>query len=156
MPKRKLIATSEAALAAFKLGAVKQPPMSADEERVFETFRSSARIGRLESNYVATKRRGEWVFRYEGESGADLTEHPLTIQCKTHEARFLTALAKLFRIPPVTAAVRARRANAEILERRVRALLAEKSHLGSGAAQVVANKLGISAEHVRRIRKKQT
>jgi hypothetical protein len=68
----------------------------------------------------------------------------------------LTAVAKLWRSPPIGSAAHAQRLRAARTEVRALALLETYRHLESAAAAVVARQLGLTAQYVRRIRNKRT
>lgn len=152
MPKRKVLKTSEATLDALRQAHREGRTLTSEEEVTFAAFRSRAHIKVGDGKTLVTTRRGQDVFRTKGKAGADLEEHPVTARLAKLERDHLTDEVKRTRRPPLDKAISARQQRAQVLADKVLERLEALSDLGDRAAAAVANELGISDRHVRRIR----
>lgn len=154
MPRRKIAKTPPETLAAFKAALSVPRHLSAEEEEEFQAFRRRAYLIKPSPIRVCViRRRGRYVFRVEGQAGADFEDHPQTLEYRKRERDFLSYWAKQAG-PPIAAGVKARQSKAEAREREILRLLEKFADKGSGAAAVVARELRISAKQVREVRNK--
>ena len=79
MPKRKLRKTSPETQAAFQKAVRDRRELTAVETQDHLALVARAAIKRTESGVVVKVRRGKEIFRLAGHAGADMEEHPATI-----------------------------------------------------------------------------
>lgn len=155
MPKRKLPKPSNAALIAIKEARTRGVELTAEEEQAFFEFRKGVRSAAEASapEVIAVDNRdGVLRFKYRGQTGPGTTQHPRGIEAARRERDFLTEVSKLLRRPPTSQAVAARRSRADQSSEQISSLLEKYAYLGRSAAKAVAAELGVSPEHVRRVR----
>src|SRR5207342_341465 len=87
-----------AALAAIRSALANARSLSAEEEREFFQFRSTARVRRIET--LCRERRGRLIFRLIGRGGADLPCHPIEWSNRQALRKFQRTLGRIFRQPP--------------------------------------------------------
>jgi hypothetical protein len=154
MPKRKLGKDSLEALPAVKEALSHPHILTADEEAEFRASRAPSYLVSKSTLTVARVRNGKVVYRTLGRVGADSHEHPDTKARLVKERDLLSAVAKIKR-PPIAEAIKARQAKAQTLDAMINDKLDQHASKKSGAASVVAQQTGVTAQHVRRVRKKR-
>lgn len=100
---------------------------------------------------VDYKNTGQLRFRIRGKKGAGTIDHPTWIANGKKANALLTDIAKLRR--PLMLH-RAKQQRSQTMLEKIRELLREHQALGRGAAQKVADELGVTADYIRRVRKR--
>jgi hypothetical protein len=155
MPKRQLQDDSPETLAAMAQALSNKRDLRWDEVPALCEFYARARIQRRTTGVFIISRRGVLVMRRgEGAQGADYSDHPLMLEAKGADRDFLTAVAILRRPLNTVNAVRARQMKASLSEQKIRDLLDAFIADNRKAASFVAQELGCTPQHVRKIRNK--
>lgn len=157
MSIRPLRKTPEDVLNAFKEALQKPSLLTPEEEVEFLAFRARTPITVwTEINHAFVRKKNQQVvLRPASRKGADRLDTHAGQTAKEAERDFLTSQAVLFRkLTANEMGVKARKRNAAALKNQVLDLAIEHKSRGRNRAGLIANKLGVRRDNVRRIIKK--
>lgn len=111
-------------------------------------------VARIDSGAFVSKKEQQ-NFRRLGRAGPSSLDHPLTQAAQRGGKDFLIVAEKIRRVIRLRIATLKRVATANERKQAILDLLDSHDHLGCHAAKAVAEIAGVSADYVRRIRKRK-